>query len=130
VLTKVALGNNRETVSIAGVNSITTLGSTIVNEGGFLAQPSNIGKSTRNMFTAIPEIGVNLKLDVTCNLRATLGYNFLWVSNIVRSGSQVDLNVDPRQINNPGFIATQPARTVNDGTFYLQGLTAGVEGRW
>jgi hypothetical protein len=62
-----------------------------------------------------------------------VGYSFIYLSNVVRPGEQIDLDVDPLWIpsdpaapggrNNPSF-------AFNDSGYYIHGLTLGGEYRW
>jgi hypothetical protein len=125
---KVAFGNNRQTTYINGWNSFN---GGAENVGGLLAQPTNIGTHERNVFAILPEADVNLKWDITCNIRATLGYMFVYVNRVQRSGDAIDLNVNPTQINGGTLDgAAQPAFSSTDTTWWAHGATAGVEYRW
>jgi len=128
---KVAFGNNREVVNINGSNTLTTLGQTAVNVGGLLAQPSNIGQYQRDVFAILPEANVNLKYDLTRNLRATAGYSFIYMNRVQRSGSAIDTTLNPTQING-GTLNGQasPSFAWNDTTFWVHGVSAGFEYRW
>jgi hypothetical protein len=83
----------------------------------------------------VPEVGVNLAYQLTGNVRVNLGYTFLYWSNVVRPGDQVDTVIDISQIPNfrPNVPFTGiPAPTVvpNDTDIWAQGLNAGLEFRW
>src|SRR5204862_492234 len=67
-------------------------------QGGLLALPSNIGRYSRDRFAVLPEASINLGYQVTPWLRATAGYTFLYCSNVVRPGDQVNLAVNPTQL--------------------------------
>ena len=128
VLTKVAMGNNRQTVRTQGATTATTFGAAS-QPGGLLASGSNIGETRHDMFGVIPEVTVTGRVDITPNVRATIGYNFLWINNVVRSGDQVNLNVDPAAFHGGSGGATPVARLV-DTSYYLHGLTGGIEVRY
>ena len=62
VLTKLALGNMRQTVTMRGATTILSpVDPPLTSEGGLLALPSNIGRSNRDEFTVIPELNLNLR---------------------------------------------------------------------
>ena len=94
-VTKVAFGNNRQKTYINGWNTFDSGGVVTENVGGLLAQPTNIGTHQRDVFAILPEADVTLKWDITCNLRATLGYMFVYINRVQRSGDAIDLNVNP-----------------------------------
>ena len=56
---------------------------------------SNIGHFSQSQFAVVPEIGVKLGYQLTPNLRLQAGYNFLFWSNVVRPGQQIDTSVNP-----------------------------------
>ncbi|MFM7151800.1 MAG: BBP7 family outer membrane beta-barrel protein [Gemmataceae bacterium] len=105
--------------------------------GGLYALDSNIGKYSRGRFTVLPEIGVNVGYYVTDYLRALVGYNFLYWSNVARPGQQIDPNLDITRIPNfdrpPGTIPypmPRPAVLFKDSDFWAHGLTFGLEYRY
>ena len=67
--------------------------------GGMLAQTSNIGQYNRNVFAVIPEVGLNLRVQLTPNLAGRVGHAFIFLRNAVRPGAQGD----------PAFDCTAPA---------------------
>jgi hypothetical protein len=132
---KIALGNIQQIVNITGFSTLTQPGvPTDTRVGGILALPTNIGHHTRDHFSAVPEVTLNLSYQMTPFARAFFGYNFLMVTNMVRPGNQID-GVDGRQIPllggfDPSVQATQPAVRFNEMDFWAQGLNFGVEFRY
>jgi hypothetical protein len=130
-LWKLGLGNVHQKVSIAGVNTITTLGTTVASPGGLLTQPTNIGTYSRNQFGVLPEMQFNLRYDLTCNWRFLLGYTFLYLNNTQRSGSAIDTTLNPTQINGGTLTgAARPAFGFVSTGFWAQGMNFGLEYRW
>jgi hypothetical protein len=130
-VTKVAFGNNRQKTYINGWNTIDSGGVVTDNVGGLLAQPTNIGTHQRDVFAIVPEADLALKWDITCNLRATVGYMFVYNNRVQRSGDAINLNVNPTQINGGTLDGSpQPEFYSTDTTWYAHGATAGVEYRW
>jgi len=133
VFGKVALGETQQKVIINGATSLIDpfLG-TQTAVGGMLALPSNIGNRSRTVFGVVPEGGLNLKADVTRWLRLTAGYSFLYWSEVVRAGAQIDRLVNIGQIpsdNNFG-LTTGPARPLfrfNEEAFWVNSFNFGVE---
>ena len=66
--------------------------------GGLLAQGTNMGRYSTDRFGFLPEAGIKLGFDVTRNLRFYAGYNVLYMSNVMRAGEQIDLNVNTSQL--------------------------------
>jgi hypothetical protein len=132
VIAKSAFGDNEQNVYIAGSNTITVAGGApTTTAGGLLAQPTNIGTYQRNVFAVLPEADVNLRLDVTPHVRLTLGYMFLYMNNVQRSGDAIDRTLNPSQIRGHNLVGTPaPLFSPHDSTYYAHGATAGVEVRW
>ena len=131
---KVAIGDTHETVNINGGQLLVDpRGFSTAFQGGLLALPSNIGHFTRDRFGVVPEVGIQLGYHFTEHLRAFVGYNFLYWSNVLRAGDQIDRNLDVTQIPNfsvPGAVSagqTRPAVLFHETSFWAQGLTVGVE---
>ena len=65
-------------------------------------------------------------------LRATIGYDILYWSRVLRAGDSLDLTVDNRQVpTSPsyqaGVVGSSPQTTFNTSSFWVQGLTLGLE---
>jgi hypothetical protein len=129
VNTKIALGPTQEMVDISGSTVRTPLGGIpVVSNGGLLALPSNIGHYTRDEFTWAPELGLNLGYQCTDHIRVYVGYNFLYWSDVVRPGEQIDRTVNVNQL--PPAIPGGPARpqfSFNGSDFWAQGVNVGIE---
>jgi len=123
---KFALGNTRSVVLIDGQTTTVTTGGTTVTDGGLLAQESNMGSHTRDHFATVSEIGLNLKRRFTPRLEMTFGYTFLYLSDALRAGDQIDMNVNLAQDGEPTQIASPAVPMKSDG-FWAQGLHLGLE---
>src|SRR5205814_7254520 len=85
---KVSLGTNHEVVEIIGQ---TTGSNMVATPGGLLALPGgNAGRDVNNRFVVVPEIGATLGWQVNPWLRLNVGYDFLYINDVVRPGSQID----------------------------------------
>jgi hypothetical protein len=128
--TKVALGGTRENVNISGSEVDTTLntGAQQRFNSGFLALPTNIGKYNRDLFGVVPEVGLTIGYQLTDHLRLFAGYNFLYWSNVVRPGRQIDNTVNVSQLSGGTLVGpARPAFTFNGSNFWAQGATFGLE---
>lgn len=134
---KLALGATCETVNVQGTtvqypgNSYTPN----IYPGGFFAQPSNIGRTTATQFGVIPSVELKLSYAVTPAWRVFLGYDFMYWSDVVRPGSQVDHNINLTQsaVLNGGAPlggSASPAPMFNRTDFWAQGMTLGLEFRY
>jgi len=132
LLMTLGLGSTHSRVVIDG-STITT----VPNEdpettpGGGLALPTNMGAYEQDHFTMIPELGVTLGYDVTCGLRATFGYNFIYWSKVARPGDQIDLDVNDTQFGG-GDLEGAPWPQFSWATtdFWAHGLKFGLEYRF
>jgi hypothetical protein len=129
---RVALGNNRELYNATGTSSLSGGGSSLSLPGGLLALNSNSGTTSRNTFTAIPELNLTLSCQLTGNIRVFAGYNILYWSNVIRAGDQLSINLDPRQIPTdrnfvPNFTGTGPNSTFITTSFFGHGFNVGLE---
>jgi len=135
VIGKIALGSNREFVDING-NSTQALsgGGTMNSVGGLLTQPTNISRTYRDEFGVIPELVVKAGVDVCNNVRVYVGYDLLYWNQVVRPGSQVDLNLNLTQSPNfgPGTLSgpARPEPLFNRTDFWANGVTFGMEVRY
>lgn len=132
----VALGSTTRTVSISGTTTFLDPvpgGNPITQVGGLLAQQSNIGVYTSNSFSVIPELAVNLGVNISPTVRVWAGYTFMYWNNIMRAGEQIDLNVDPNQLPTragPGAPGVQPVFPARVNDIWVHGLSLGAELRY
>ena len=130
--TSLGLGGTQQYVNVSGAT--TTAGPGILpttSPGGLLALSSNIGPHTRSMLGFIDEVGLNVGYQFTNHIRAFVGYNFLFWSNVVQPGNQIDTTVNPNLI--PPVVAggpNRPAFSFNGTNFWVQGIQFGIDIRW
>lgn len=134
---KVALGNVHEIANVSGSTAVSFPGAaTTLSEGGFFALSTNSGKHETNEFAVVPEFNVNVGVDVTERLRATVGYNFLYVSSVARPGDQIDHTINPSQLPILGgsaatlFPPSRPEFDFKQSSYWAQGLNFGLELRY
>jgi hypothetical protein len=137
LLGKVALGDTHQRLTIDGSEQIVAANGTVSNfRGGLLALPSNIGRYNRDRFSVVPEVGISLGYQLTEHLRLSVGYNFLYWTNVLRPGNQIDRVVDVTQIPNFNIAGVnpvgqnRPAVPFKESDFWAQGLTVGIEFRY
>jgi len=132
----VALGVTHQTLDVSGSTAITPPGGpATVTPIGFLSSGTNSGRFARDRFTVVPEVGVNAGVQVTRNLRAFVGYNFLYSSSVIRPVDQIDLGLSGTQIPtdsrfNPTTGPARPAPLLRDTGFWVQGVSFGAEFRY
>jgi hypothetical protein len=126
--TRLAMGGMFQSLDIEGRTSAISNGYIASYPGGLLAMPTNIGHYTRTRFALIPQVDVKLGYQLFPSLRVNVGYNFTYVSSVLRPGNQIDTTVNTTQIAGLPLIGpAQPQATVNASGVWLQGITAGFD---
>jgi hypothetical protein len=131
-----AMGDTHQTLVINGSQTFPP-GTPNVSPlpGGLLALNSNIGTFTRDRFSVAPELRVGLGYNLTDCVRVSIGYDFLYWSNVIRPGEQIDRGLDITRIPNivglPASIlplsTPRPAVLFKESDFWAQGLVFGLE---
>jgi hypothetical protein len=126
-LGKLGIGNNHQQVIIEGRQEVSfPPGPATVTPGGLFAQPSNNGTHVRDRICVIPEMTLNLAYHVRSNVSVHVGYNFIWMSNVLVSGDQIDRRVNLSQIPGPVVGPNLPAFQFNSTEYWVQGINLGV----
>lgn len=129
-----AIGWVHQSVQISGSTVIIPPGGPAQTyQGGLLAQPSNIGFYERDVFAVLPWVGVRFGCQVTERLRTYVGYDFLYLSNVVRAGEQIDPRVNTTQLpprTTPPTGPLFPQFQYNDTGFFMHGIRIGAEFRF
>ncbi len=132
----VALGVTHQILDIDGFQQRTRPGeATQLFRGGLLATGPNLGRFTDNRFSVVPEATFNVGYMLNPAVRVFAGYNFMYWSNVIRPGDQIDRVVDVTLVPNPpagvpssGQFRPQPLFRQSD--LWVQGVQLGVELRW
>jgi hypothetical protein len=130
---KVALGTTNQRVNISGSELDTSLntGQQVSFNSGLLALPSNIGSFSRNVFSVVPEVGLNLGYQVCPNLRVFVGYNFIYWNNVARPGGQIDTVLNTTQQSGGTLVGpARPAFAFHNTDFAAHGVNFGLELRY
>lgn len=133
---QVALGAMCQSSKIRGnleANDFTNYTTVESYNGGYLALPSNSGTKKRTQFSVIPEVELNVGYNVTECLALTLGYNFLYVTNVLRAPNQLNSTVNPTQSSLYEFIPDpvlvgdpQPQHRLKSSDMWVQGVNVGL----
>ena len=122
----------RQRLDIAGSETIVAPnGSSQSFNGGLLALPSNIGQFGKTKFSFVPEIGVTVGYQLTDKIRLYAGYNFLYWTNVIRPGGQIDRILDVTQIPNFTIAGAtpagqnRPAVLFRESDYWAQGIVIG-----
>jgi len=130
---RVAVGNNSQQVKIAGSTRLIEAGVAETFPGGLYAQRTNIGTYERNRFTVAPELGATIGFHVGPRFSLTAGYSFVYISNVVRAGDQIDTDINPGLLPvevNPLTGPLRPRFIFRETDFYAHGLTVGGDFRF
>jgi hypothetical protein len=129
----VALGVDQQFTDIGGRTVITPPGGPPQTlPGGLLALPSNVGHYDRTVFAVLPQVGLRGGMQLTDYVRVYAGYDFVYLSNVLRAGDQIDLRVNPNLLppaqgaGGPALPAYAPRHT----DFWLQGVSLGLQVRF
>jgi hypothetical protein len=144
---KVGVGDMDQTTNIAGAaetnffnapagGPFTGVPTQIVPGSGTFAQPSNIGGTSRHEMVVVPEAAAQVSYQFASWARAVIGYDFLYVTNVVRPGELIDHGFNAAQTVQ-GAVAgvaaapgTRPAVTLTGSGFWVQGFNVAVEFRY
>jgi hypothetical protein len=128
--TTMALGGMTQETSIdGGSTAVLASGARIDRPGGLLALPSNMGDDSRTKLAWVRDTSLNVRYRITDNVQLRLGYEFFWVSSVLRPGQQIDLGVNPTLLPfNPGPVSgpIRPLYRPDGETFWMHGINVGV----
>jgi hypothetical protein len=104
--------------------------------GFVFTQPSNIGSFGSRDFSVIPQAQFKLGMDLLARVRATVGYDFMYWTDVARPGSQIDRVVNFSQgapvFGGAGTLVgpARPAPLNGRSDFWAHGVNFGLEYRW
>lgn len=99
---RIALGATQQVAQVSGGGQ-TTGGNLFISTsgtanrvlpGGIFTQPTNIGHFERDVFAVAPEVMLDLGYQITSAIRVSVGYTFLYLSDVARPGDQIDRAVN------------------------------------
>jgi hypothetical protein len=108
----------------------------VVPGAGIFVQPSNLGRFSRDRIAVAPEVRVTLGYRLTGGLRLVAGYDFFYLSDVLRPGNQIDRGINFSQTlqsviaGNAAATGSRPAATPVGSDFWAQGLHIGLELRY
>lgn len=137
---KVAFGQSYEVVKHEGATVFQPFGiggpvTRAYGGSGLYVQPSNAGRTMNGAFAVLPEGTIKFGFRVGDAGRVYIGYSFIYLSDAVRAGDQIDRTLNPAQVPlvsgaGPVLNADRPFRLFNRSDFWTQGLTIGLETRF
>lgn len=126
---KVAMGDVNERADLSGATTSAFNGATTFVGNGGLLTADRVGSYQQNRYAVSPEVAGNLGYNFTEHIRAFVGYDFLYLSNVARAGDQVNLNVNPNRFLGGGGPANSPF-IFRTSDYWAQGVNFGLEFRW
>jgi hypothetical protein len=103
---------------------------------GTFVQPSNLGSASRDQIAIAPEVGVKLSYQLTRGLRLFAGYDFLYLSSVIRPAELIDRGINLSQTvqsaiaGNASAPGSRPAVNLVGSDFWAQGINLGLEFRY
>ncbi len=121
VMSKVHLGNMNQQVNRIGRRATFDANNNLLNQANLgVLNTQNLGVFEQDTFAFAPEINLKLGVEVLPYTSLTIGYSFIYWSEIALADNQIDRAVDPLGQINPG-----PFEIQSEG-FYLQGIDFGL----
>jgi len=131
---RIALGDSHQIQNIAGGYwSANFKAPYDAGTEGVFAQPANEGTSSKDRFAVVPEAQIKIGYAITPRLRATIGYDFIYYSSVMRPGDQMNRELPKGQTFNqadPRVSTTSPSRLSKTTDFFAHGISVGMEYRF
>jgi hypothetical protein len=131
----VAFGATYQQLNIIGGQTVSIPGQTPQQyRGGLLAVGPAIGNFDRSRFSVVPELTVTAGYWITQNLKVHVGYNFLYWTDVIRPGDQIDRLVNLSYVPNTPAVGAStvvsPQALFKQSDMLVHGVQFGVEWRW
>jgi hypothetical protein len=132
LVTKLGIGTTQEKAIISGGTTVyPSSGPGTTATGGVLATTANIGEYYQSPFALVPELDLNVAFAITPRFSVRLGYTFIYWSNVLRPGDQVNSTVSPNLVpSDPSYGQAgpnQPQYAANTTSYWAQGLNVGLD---
>lgn len=98
---KVGLGGMQQLNRISGGSNLGIAAidpGLVIYNGGLLANRDNRGRTLHTVFAVVPEVGLNLGYQVTEGVLFNVGYSTLYLSDVLRPGSQINSQVNSHTV--------------------------------
>jgi hypothetical protein len=135
--TKVALGVVNQRIDVRGQSTLTGPNSPDLSviHAGLFANAANSGRTNQDKFAVAPEVNVNLGYQWRSWLTTSIGYNFIYISNVVRPTEQFSNAVNPAIVplsSTYGVVNNAPTPNLVGTTsdFWFQGVTFSITARY
>jgi len=118
---KLAIGATHEVITIDGSTTIFPPNGPPVELTGGNFATQQIGRYVKNRFALAPEAQLKVGYQITPCISAQIGYDFLYLTSVVRPGNQIDNNHEG--VGHPGVPFV-------NSSYWAQGLNLGLEFRF
>jgi hypothetical protein len=129
---RVALGQSDHRLDVMGLTRVMVPGvGGAAFPGGLLAGGDVIGEYTDRELAVVPQAELRIGRQMTDHLRLSVGYSFLYWSQVVRAGEHIGTTIDSSQLPSAGstFGPGQPM-PLSSSSFWVHGITANLEWRY
>jgi hypothetical protein len=125
-----AVGTMFESATISGGTTFASAAGSTTVPGGLLALPTNIGHFTHEEVSLVPEGEVAIGAHLGENVEIFLGYNILYISDVLRPVEGMDRAVNPTQlptsVQGTGLVGVPRPGPLRDTDFFAHGLSLGL----
>jgi hypothetical protein len=137
VTTKIAFGSVSQTNNTSGnTTHLNSNGGVVESDasGLFAISGLNAGNVRQYPFAVLPEAALRLRYSITNWMEISAGYDFLYLSSVIRPGDQVSSTINssfaPSQVPYANGGPLVPAPSFRRTDFSAQGATLGLEFRF
>lgn len=128
---RIAVGKNSGSLRLDGATALNGTGADQTATGGLLVPANAIGRYNRSDFSYMPEVGIKVGFQITRTVGVYAGYNFLYMTNVVRPGESFSTQVNPTQLpssQNFGvpFGPNNSAVQLSNSDFWMHTVGVGV----
>jgi hypothetical protein len=118
---EVAIGATHEVVTVNGFANVFPTNAPAVSLSGGNFATQQIGRYSTDRFAVAPQAQLKVGYQITPWMRAEVGYDFLFLSNVARPGNQIDNTFDG---------VAHPSVPMTSSSFWAQGLNLGLQFRF
>jgi hypothetical protein len=133
---KIGLGSMRESANLSGNTTATTAFGTAMAPGGLYVLSTNAGNYNRNILTVVPQGTLTFGIEITQQIKLTVGYTIIYISDVARPGNLIDRTINrtelpTSQTYNPTVPGPQrPGFSWSGTDFWAQGINIGLSLRF